>query len=554
MATPTPASTVADEVLLSVKDIKIGYRGKNQSVSIAVDGLSFEVRRGEVLALVGESGSGKSTTGHAILGLLPANGEVLNGEINYRGANIVHLGPRELRAIRGKQISLVPQDPGISLDPTRRIGPQVADVLQLHTDLDKNARKQRVYELLEQVGFTELQRRYRQYPHELSGGMRQRVLISIAIACEPDLIIADEPTSGLDVTVQKRILDLLTRLRQEIGTAIVFVTHDLDVAADRSDRIAVMRAGKLLEQGPTEELIKNPQDKYTRKLLSSAPARQELIARPQIAADAEIALEVKNLTKVFQIPGQDEPFTAVASSSFKVRQGSTLAIVGESGSGKSTTAKLLLKLDRPTSGEIHLLGKDVTNLSPREFRKHRRDIQIVYQNPYASFDPRFTVYEVIEEPLRAYGERDRERVVKAIEGAALPASFLERKPAQLSGGQRQRVAIARALVLEPKIVVLDEPISALDVSVQGQILELLADLQARLGLTYVLISHDLSVVRAISDEVAVMNKGEIVEYGPTEQVFANPETEYTAQLIAAIPGKRMEGKEVVVETRVAGAR
>ena len=532
-------ATEIDETVppvLSLRNLSVGYRMGN-GVQTAVDDISLDVRRGEVLALVGESGSGKTTTGHAILGLLPGNGEVLGGEIQHDGRDLTTLGARELRAVRGKQISLIPQDPGVSLDPVRRIGPQIADVLELHTELDRQSRRQRVYELLEKVGFSDVERRYRQYPHELSGGMRQRVLIAIAIACEPDLIIADEPTSGLDVTVQARVLELLDELRDQTGTAIVFVTHDLGVAADRSDRIAVMQHGKLVESGDTAAVIGRPAEPYTQRLLASVPSRSARVERRPVAADAEIAIDVRNLTKVFQLPGGAEPFRAVDDVSFTVAAGSTLAIVGESGSGKSTTARLLTRLVEPTSGEIRLLGTEIAGLSQRAFREHRREIQIVYQNPYASFDPRFTVYDVIEEPLRAFKIVSRERVVEALEGAALPASYLDRKPAELSGGQRQRVAIARALVLEPKVVVLDEPISALDVSVQAQILALLADLQQRLGLTYVFISHDLSVVRTISDRVAVMNGGRIVEVGSTEELFANPRTEYTAELIAAIPGK-----------------
>ncbi|MGO9955127.1 MAG: ABC transporter ATP-binding protein [Solirubrobacteraceae bacterium] len=541
MATATDETS---EPLLSLRNLSVGYRTRN-GLQTAVDGISLEVRRGEVLALVGESGSGKTTTGHAILGLLPGNGEVLGGEIRHAGRDLVSLGARELRAVRGKQISLIPQDPGVSLDPVRRIGRQISDILDLHTDLDRTGRRQRVYELLEQVGFSDVERRYRQYPHELSGGMRQRVLIAIAIACEPDLIIADEPTSGLDVTVQARVLDLLDDLRAKTGTTVVFVTHDLGVAADRSDRIAVMQGGKLVESGETAEVISRPAQAYTRRLLDSVPSRSLPAARPPVPADREIAIEARNLSKVFHIHGGDGAFRAVDDVSFTVPQATTLAIVGESGSGKSTIARMLTRLVEPSSGEITLLGTEIGALSPRAFRPHRRQIQIVYQNPYASFDPRFTVYSVIEEPLRAFGIADRERVVDALEGAALPASFLERKPAELSGGQRQRVAIARAVALEPKVVVLDEPISALDVSVQAQILQLLADLQQRLGLTYVFISHDLSVVRAISDRVAVMNAGKIVELGDTEAVFANPQTEYTAELIAAIPGRRLSPRAPV---------
>ncbi|GIG19538.1 ABC transporter ATP-binding protein [Cellulomonas chitinilytica] len=544
--------------VLSVENLTVGYRTRGTLVPVVHD-VSFEVEPGQVLALVGESGSGKTTTGHAVLGLLPGNGQVTGGRIRFRDQVLTELGPRGWRDVRGRAVSLIPQDPGVSLDPVRRVGHQVEDVLRLHTDLDARARRDRVLELFELVGFTDVERRYRQYPGELSGGMRQRVLIASAIAVEPDLIIADEPTSGLDATVQKQVLDLIDDLRARSGTSVVLVTHDLGVAADRSDLLGVMQHGRLVETGPTAQVLADPQHDYTRRLLDSVPARlASARERVEVPASREVVVEVEDLRKVYG------DVAAVDGTSFEVRRGETFSIVGESGSGKSTTARVLTGLTQATSGRVRLLGTDVTGLGRRGFRPLRRDVQIVYQNPYASFDPRFDVYQVVEEPLRSLRDRPpgsggrfsgrfsgqfsgrlggrrphEDEVVAALEAAALPADVVHRHPRELSGGQRQRVAIARALVLEPKIVVLDEPISALDVSVAAQILELLRTLQAERDLTYVFISHDLAVVRAISDRVAVMREGRIVEHGPVERVFSAPETDYTVQLLDAIAGRRL---------------
>jgi peptide/nickel transport system ATP-binding protein len=527
--------------VLAVGDLTVGYRVKRQLKAV-VHNISFEVRPGQVLALVGESGSGKTTTGHAILGLLPANGEVLGGRIRFRDQELTELSPKGWRDLRGRAVSLIPQDPAVSLDPVRRAGAQVEDVLLLHTDLGAAARRQRVHELFEQVGFTDVERRYRQYPHELSGGMRQRVLIAAAIAADPDLIIADEPTSGLDATVQKQVLDLIDDLRARSGTSVVLITHDLGVAADRSDLIGVMQAGRLVEVGPTRELIAAPKHPYTQRLLESVPSRLTLTREraARTPAGRDTVIEVRDLRKLYG------DVAAVDGTSFEVRQGETFSIVGESGSGKSTTARILTGLTQATSGSVSLLGNDITKLGRRGFRPLRRDVQIVYQNPYSSFDPRFDVFDVVEEPLCSFEPArlpwkrraaNEERVVAALESAALPADFVRRHPRELSGGQRQRVAIARALVLEPKVVVLDEPISALDVSVAAQILALLRQLQEDRGLTYVFISHDLAVVRAISDRVAVMQQGCIVEQGPIEDVFTAPKHAYTVGLLNAIAGR-----------------
>lgn len=538
--------------VLSVQDLTVGYRigGRTDPV---VHEVSFDLGPGQVLALVGESGSGKTTTGHAILGLLPHNGAVLAGKIAFHGQELNELGPKAWRQIRGGSVGLIPQDPTISLDPVRRVGHQVEDVLRLHTDLDEDARRRRVYELFELVGFTEVERRYRQYPHELSGGMRQRVLVAAAVAGDPGLIIADEPTSGLDATVQKQVLDLIDDLRAGSSTSIVLVTHDLGVAADRADLIAVMRQGRIVEIGPTDGVIADPQHAYTQQLLDSVPRRSPSkplagrMFRPDVApARSETAIAVTGLSKHYG------DLSAVDDISFRVRRGQTFAIVGESGSGKSTTARVLSGLTPATSGRVDVLGTDVTELSHRAFRPLRKHIQVVYQNPFSSFDPRFDVFDVVAEPLRSFqsasvrpeARRQRrrdtaERVTAALEAAALPADFARRHPQELSGGQRQRVAIARALVVEPEILLLDEPTSALDVSVAARILELLRRLQAERGLTYVFISHDLAVVSAISDHVAVMRQGRIVEQGPTDQVFTRPHDPYTVALLDAIAGHNL---------------
>ncbi len=535
--------STSDAPVLSVQGLSAGYRVQRHLKQVLHD-VSFEVGHGQVLALVGESGSGKTTTGHAILNLLPSNGEIIDGRIDFKGTDLTALTAKGWRSVLGASISLIPQDPTVSLDPVRRVGAQVEDVLRLHTDLDAEARRKRVYELFDMVGFTEVERRYRQHPHELSGGMRQRVLIAAAVASEPDLIIADEPTSGLDATVQKQVLDLIDELRGRLGTSVVLVTHDLGVASDRSDLIGVMSQGRLVEVGPTAQVVANPQDEYTRTLLDAIPSRRTLVReRPRIEIPdrRETVVRVRDLRKLYG------DFAAVDGTSFAVRAGETFSIVGESGSGKSTTARVLTGLTEATDGRVELLGTDVTHLDRARFRPLRKDVQIVYQNPYSSFDPRFDVFQVVDEPLRSIEggspfrrrKAGEERVVAALEAATLPADFVRRHPRELSGGQRQRVAIARALVVEPRLLVLDEPISALDVSVAAQILDLLKQLQEARGLTYVFISHDLSVVRAISDRVAVMQKGRIVEQGTVEQIFANPQDPYTVDLLDAIAGQKL---------------
>lgn len=535
-------TTVSPAPLLELQNVSIAYRQGSSSQRV-VHNVSFSIQPGEVVALVGESGSGKTTTAQAIIGLLAENGHLEQGAIRLNGTDIAHWSTRQLDAVRGAQISLIPQDPASSLNPVKTIGEQVAEIINIHQRLPRKLVQQRVVELLTRVGLTHPELRVRQYPHELSGGMKQRVLIAIAIALRPALIIADEPTSALDVTVQKRILDLIDELRQEFGTAVLFVTHDLGVAAERADRLLVFRQGRVQEQGPTAEVLQAPAHEYTRRLFADVPSLASA-APPTIVRQAEPAIVVNQLVKDFRFAGRGgQAFRALDQVSFSVQRGTTHALVGESGSGKTTLARCLLGFQRPDAGQIIIDGVDFTRLKGEALRQFRRRIQLVYQNPFASLDPAQTLYQAIEEPLLnfepvAKAERYR-RVRELFERVALPAELLTRKPRELSGGQRQRVAIARALILQPRVLVLDEATSALDVTVQAQILRLLEQLQRELGLTYLFISHDLATVRQISHSVSVLCRGQQVDTGTTAEVFALPGSDYTRQLIAAIPGRAM---------------
>ncbi|ERK12881.1 ABC transporter ATP-binding protein [Serratia fonticola AU-AP2C] len=534
----TPQTTVSPAPLLELDNVSIAY--SNQRV---VHNVSFTIQPGEVVALVGESGSGKTTTAQSIIGLLAENGRLEQGAIRLNGTDITHWTPRQLDAVRGAQISLIPQDPASSLNPVKTIGEQVAEIINIHQRLPRKLVQLRVVELLTRVGLTHPELRARQYPHELSGGMKQRVLIAIAIALRPALIIADEPTSALDVTVQKRILDLIDELRQEFGTAVLFVTHDLGVAAERADRLLVFRQGRVQEQGQTAAVLQAPAHEYTRRLFADVPSLAS-VAPPIIVRKAEPAIVVNELVKDFRFAGRGgQAFRALDRVSFSVQRGTTHALVGESGSGKTTLARCLLGFQRPDAGQIIIDGVDFTWLKGEALRQFRRRIQLVYQNPFASLDPAQTLYQTIEEPLLnfepvAKAERYR-RVRELFERVALPAELLTRKPRELSGGQRQRVAIARALILQPRVLVLDEATSALDVTVQARILRLLEQLQRELGLTYLFISHDLATVRQISHSVSVLCRGQQVDAGTTAEVFARPGSDYTRQLIAAIPGRAM---------------
>ncbi|NBN64770.1 dipeptide ABC transporter ATP-binding protein [Pannonibacter tanglangensis] len=528
-------------VVLAVDDLCVAY-----GHTPVVDRVTFTIRAGEVVALVGESGSGKTTTAQALIGLLPPGGRVTSGSIRFDGELVSGFTERQFQGLRGKRIALVPQDPGSSLNPVRTVGSQVAEVFRLHTDHRPDLIRREVLSLFERVGLSDPELRYDQYPHELSGGMKQRVLIAMAVALRPDLIIADEPTSALDVTVQRRILDLIDGLRRDFGTAVLLVTHDLGVASDRADRIVVLQKGRIQDSGLARDVLGSPSSPYTRQLLADAPSiAQGVRARPAPSADARRLVEVQGLRQQFAT-ADGQTFTAVRDITFSVAAGTTHALVGESGSGKTTTARIIAGLQRPTSGTVRVDGVEVTALSGEALRHFRRKVQLVYQNPFQSLDPRQTVGQIIEEPLLNFGpvpapER-KKRVLALAERVHLDRALLARRPAALSGGQRQRVAIARALILDPSVLVLDEAVSALDVTVQARILELLAELQRDLGLTYLFVSHDLAVVRAIADTVSVFQAGQQVEQGPVETVFSTPATDCTRQLLAAIPGATLNAR------------
>lgn len=556
-ASGTAAASGADHAapLLEIRDLAVTYRTRRGGVP-AVKNVSVTVERGTVTAIVGESGSGKSTSAMATLGLLPGNAEV-SGTIKLDGRLITNLSEREWRSIRGTRVGLIPQDPNNSLNPVKTIGASVGEGLRIAPKavrLSASARKKKVLDLLEQVGIDNPEVRYDQYPHQLSGGMKQRALIAAAVATEPELIIADEPTSALDVTVQRTILDLLDRMRTELDLGILFITHDLAVAGDRADQLVVMQGGEVKEHGPTDRILTDPHDPYTRRLLSDAPslvsAVEQSTYRPGPAPDATALLTVDTLRREFG--GGDDPFVAVDDVSFTVAAGTTHAIVGESGSGKSTLARMITAFQEPTSGTVTLddLRIDEFGTFSKVGRRDlRRRVQMVYQNPFSSLDPRQTVGKILAEPLRNLTDLSKTQIREKVEAildrvalgsgaGSVSGDVAQRRPAELSGGQRQRVAIARALILDPELVVLDEAVSALDVTVQAQILSLLDELQRDLGLTYIFISHDLSVVREISDTVTVMSHGRQVESGLTSEIFEHPQDDFTEKLLDAIPGHR----------------
>ncbi|WP_312800742.1 ABC transporter ATP-binding protein [Corynebacterium variabile] len=549
----------ATSPLLSLRNVDIAFGTRKNPLPTVFD-VNFDIWPGETVAVVGESGSGKSTTAMSIMGLLPGGGQVTDGTITFDGRDITHLSEREFTGIRGSEVGLVPQDPMSNLNPVWSIGHHIKEALKANNVASGSAAHDRAVELMEEAGLTEADRRIDQFPHQFSGGQRQRALIACGLAARPKLLIADEPTSALDVTVQQQILDHLQELTEELGTAVLLITHDLGLAAERAQRIIVMSQGRIVEAGPSLEILQNPQHPYTQKLVASAPSvtarRIDLdIEEPLRDAGEDAAvdaaneaspnlIEVSGLTKIYQVPG-DRPwrkkdFTAAEDVNFFLRRGHTLALVGESGSGKSTVAQMVLGLLEPTSGTVTFDGTDITHLDRAGELAFRRRVQPVFQNPYGSVDPMYSVFNTIAEPLKIHkvgSKKEQEaRVRELLDLVAMPSSMLARYPGELSGGQRQRVSIARALALGPEALILDEAVSALDVLVQSQVLSLLNDLQEEMGLTYLFITHDLAVVKQIADETLVMKSGRIVERGETDDLFDNPEQEYTRRLIQSIPG------------------
>nr|WP_131247302.1 ABC transporter ATP-binding protein [Schaalia cardiffensis] len=594
--------------LLKITDLEVTFT-TSTGVVPAVRGANLTIYPGQTVAIVGESGSGKSTTAAAVIGLLPGTGKVTGGTIEFAGKDITHLSSKEWVHLRGSGIGLVPQDPMSNLNPVLKIGTQVKEALTANNVVPSTETGARVAELLEEAGLPDAERRAKQFPHEFSGGMRQRVLIAIGMAARPKLLIADEPTSALDVTVQRRILDHLGTLTRDLGTAVLFITHDLGLAAERAEQLVVMHRGRIVESGPALDILQHPRHPYTKRLVSAAPSLasariesahakginvtdEELIGAGKGSTSTEEIVRVENLTREFDIRGsrgEAKKLLAVDNVSFALRRGTTLAVVGESGSGKSTAANMVLQLLSPTSGTVFFDGQDTSQMNDKELFALRRRLQAVFQNPYGSLDPMFSIFRVIEEPLRVHGYgtlayaeqeyaramktgRDPEEWITTLVGAkkagrelssaeksefnpkklrvkrvselldmvALPRSAMRRYPNELSGGQRQRVAVARALALNPEVIVLDEAVSALDVLVQNQILYLLNDLQAQLGLSYLFITHDLAVVRQIADDVVVMEKGRLVEKNTTDALFANPVQDYTRELIEAVPGRKIQ--------------
>ncbi|GAA4478406.1 dipeptide ABC transporter ATP-binding protein [Gluconacetobacter asukensis] len=524
--------------VLDVRGLNVFYPargGFDAARHHVVQDVSFSIPRFGMTALLGESGSGKSTIGKSIIGLLPRGAVLEKGSIDFDGLDMTSLAERQMEALRGRRIGFIPQDPSNSLNPVKTVGAQLGEMFTLHGRYPRETVRARSIALLERVGLKEPARRFSQYPHELSGGMRQRVLIAMAVALKPELIIADEPTSALDATVQMQILDLLDTLCQENGTSVLLVTHDLSVAAARTNHTIILRGGRVEEEGATRDIFANPASAYTRTLLDSRPRFVPATGRPVFTGDQpDAAVTVENLVQEYPL-ARGRTFRAVDDISFSVRAGTTHALVGESGSGKTTILRALVGLLKPTAGSIHVAGQDVS--TTRGTLAFRRQIQLVYQNPHGSLNPKQTVGEILEEAIGNFqrvDRADRQKAVRHIlDRVGLPRSVIERRPGMMSGGQCQRVALARGLVIQPRVLVLDEVVSALDVCVQAQILTLLTDLQKELGLTYIFVSHDLAVVRQISDTVTVLYHGRQMESGTVESVFTTPRSDYTKLLIAA---------------------
>ncbi len=530
----------AQDPVLQVRDLAIALPAGGERAH-AVNGVSFEVKRGEILCLVGESGSGKSVIAQAVMGLLPRQLPVAAGGITLAGEDITHAPRSRLRELRATRMAMVFQEPMTALNPVMRCGAQIDEVLVEHTRLDAAARKRRILDILNEVKLPDPERIYAAYPHQLSGGQRQRIVIAMALVLEPALLIADEPTTALDVTTQAQILKLIKDLQRDTGTGVLFITHDFGVVAEIAHRVAVLRLGEMVELGTRDAVLKQPQHAYTKMLIGSVP---DLHAhgRP-LDAGAPVVLSARGLSKTYVdrgwLSGRRE-VRAASDVSFDIRRGQTLGIVGESGSGKSTVARCIVRLIDPSGGAVLLAGQDIASMPARRLRPLRRQVQIVFQDPYRSLNPRRTVREaIIEGPLN-YGvpraEAD-ERARKLMELVRMDPGALERYPHQFSGGQRQRICIARALAMEPALLIADEAVSALDVSVQAQVLALLEEIRERLSLAMLFITHDLRVAAQVCDHIAVMSQGRVVEYGPAAQVFGAPQHEYTRALFAAAPGR-----------------
>lgn len=534
--------------MLSIKDLNVSFNTRRGTVD-AVRGVSLEVSKGQILGVVGESGSGKSVTSYALMRILDRGGVIRQGEINYSGIDLRHATEKQMTEIRGREISMIFQNPRAALNPIRKVGHQIEDVLRQHAQATRHTAKEKAIEALEAVKIRNAAERYNAYPFELSGGMCQRVVIAIALACNPRLLIADEPTTGLDITTQKAVMDLVQELIRDREMSAILITHDLGLATEYSDQISVMKNGEVVEQGTPEKIFTAPEHPYTQKLVKATPSKGRSIRDllPEEASSplpprkiSEIPLiEVEDLRKTYV--GKSGPVDAVKGVSFKILEGQTVGLVGESGCGKSTTSSMLVRLLDSSSGKILFNGEDLTKVSAKVFAKdpRRTHIQMVFQDATDSLNPRFTSRQSIADPLKQLlklrGTALNERIEELAELVGLPSHLLDRFPHQLSGGQKARVGIAKAISVNPKFLILDEPTAALDVSIQAIVLNLLADLRAKLGMSFLFVSHDLQVVKLLSDYVIVMRDGEIVEQGPTDIVMNNPSTEYTQTLLSTVP-------------------
>ena len=555
-------------MLLDVKNLTISFGNAKKPVAVVHD-ISFSISENEIVGIVGESGSGKSVTSLAIMGLLAKKNTHIKGEVLFNGADLTTLKISEARKLRGSEIAMIFQEPMSALNPSLTCGVQVAEMLQNHTSLNAKAVKKEVLSLFNKVKLPKPNELYNRYPHQISGGQMQRVMIAMAIACKPKLLIADEPTTALDVTVQKEILELLKELQAETKMSLLFISHDLSLVSEIVDRVLVMYKGSIVEQGTVNKIFKSPKDDYTKALLASRPSLKERLEKlPTIAAISDGSfnpkivskhdrvakhkklytstpiLSVRNVEKeYFSRPGlfgKKMGFKAVNDVSFEAYEGETVGLVGESGCGKSTLGKVILKLDNATAGTILYRGKDIAQLSAKETRKLRKEIQLIFQDPFSSLNPRLTIGEALLEPMLVHGigknKADRkQRVETLLHRVGLDQFYFNRYPHQLSGGQRQRVGIARTIAMEPKLIVCDESVSALDISVQAQVLNLLNELKDSFGFTYLFISHDLAVVKYMADQLLVMNAGKFEEVGDADEIYAQPRTEYTKRLIDAIP-------------------